>query len=104
MSVCRREASVRHSRVPQGVEVLTGKHHLHSSHELRVFKGLYYCTRCGCYASSAPKRLKSECLGLGKAGRAVLARIQGGLLPPGLRAWPDELVEQALSRHIDLEP
>lgn len=104
LSVCRREASVRHSRVPQGVEVLTGKHVLHSSHELRVFRGLYYCTRCGCYASSAPKRLKSECQGLGKAGRTVLSKIQRGLLPPGLRAWPDELVEQALSRHIDLEP
>ena len=104
LAVCRREATVRHSRVPQGSEVLTGKHVLHPSHELRVFRGLYYCTRCGCYASKAPKRLKSECVGLSKTGSAVLSRIQRGLLPPGLRAWPDELVEQALSLHIDLEP
>jgi hypothetical protein len=74
------------------------------SHELRVFRGSCYCARNGFYAVKAPERLKDKCQGLGKAGETVLARIQKGLLPPGLRAWPDELVEQALSRHVGLEP
>ena len=87
-----------------GAEVVTGKHVLHASHALRVFRGLYYCNRCGYYASKAPTRLKLPCEGFGRTGRAVLARIHSGVLPPGLANWPDEEVGRAIAEHLDLEP
>ena len=45
-----------------------------------------------------------SCGALTKSGRAVLARIQRGLLPPGLTSRPYDSVGRALAAHIELEP
>ena len=42
-----------------------------------------------------PKLLKLPCNDLSKQGRATIARIQKGLLPPGLSCWPSEKVGNA---------
>ena len=91
-SVSRRVGLLRPSSLPEGVDVYAGRHQLHQSHALAVFRGLYYCQHCGYYASSAPKRLKLPCVGFSSQGRATIARIRGGLLPSGLSCWPCEKV------------
>ena len=41
---------------------------------------------------SPPKRLKAPCGGMSTQGKAMIARIQRGELPPGLKSWPSEKV------------
>ena len=61
----------------------------------RYCRELCYRKHCGYYASSAPKRLKTPCEGMSKQGRAMIARISRGNLPPGLKSWPSEKVGNA---------
>ena len=85
----------RPSRQPEGASVYAGRHQLHQSHAVAVFRDLYYCKHCGHFASSAPGRLKLPCVGFSKQGRATIARIQRGLLPSGLSCRPCEKVQVA---------
>ena len=44
------------------------------------------------FASSVPKRLNAPCGGMSSHGKAMIARIQRGELPPGLKSWLSEKV------------
>ena len=57
----RRIGLSRPCSLPDGASVYAGRHLLHQSHVMVVFRGLYYCKHCGYYASSAPERLKAPC-------------------------------------------
>ena len=64
---------------------------LHGSHALSVFRGLFFCRLCGCYATAVPKLLKLACEKVpNTAGRFVLRRLAEGRLPPGVNSWPSE--------------
>ena len=95
VALARRVGLSRPCNLPDGAEVYAGRHLLHQSHVMALFRGLYYCKHCGYYASSAPKRLKQPCGGMSTQGRAMIARIQRGELPPGLKSWPSERVGSA---------
>ena len=56
---------------------------------------LYYCKHCGYYASSAPNKLKAPCGGMSTQAKAMIARIQRGELPPGLKSWPSQKLGSA---------
>ena len=63
---------------------------VHNTHCRRVYKGLHYCTRCGAWGSLKCAKLKAQCTGrLSHAGRLSLRDISRGLMPFGLRSWPD---------------
>ena len=82
----------RPSVVPPDAQVWVGGQLLHSSHSRAVYRGLYLCRRCGCYAALVPKLLKPGCQGVAApAGRCVLPRISEGRLPPGLANWPADV-------------
>ena len=82
----------RPSVVPPDAQVWVGGQLLHSSRFLAVYRGLYLCRRCGCYATLVPKLLKSGCQGVAAPdGRCVLTRISEGRLPPGLANWPADV-------------
>ena len=82
----------RPSVVPPEAQVWVGGQILHSSHSLAVYRGLFLCRRCGCYATLVPKLLKLACQGVAApAGRCVLTRISEGRLPPGLANWPADV-------------
>ena len=82
----------RPSVVPPDAQVRVGGQLFHSSHTLAVYRGLYLCRRCGCYATLVPKLLKLGCQGVAApAGRCVLTRISEGRLPPGLANWPADV-------------
>ena len=51
----------RPSVVPPDAQVWVGGQLLHNSHSLAVYRGLYLCRRCGCYAALVPKLLKLGC-------------------------------------------
>ena len=86
----------RPTTVPPGAQVWVGGQLLHGSHRLAVYQGLYFCRRCGCYATLAPKLLKLACQGLAApAGRCVLRRVAEGLLPPGLANWPADVAAES---------
>ena len=71
-----------------------GKFALHGSHHSRVFKGLFYCLRCGAYGSGRPRRLLTECKQpVPEKQRNALRevdKIKAGKLPSGLKCWPAE--------------
>jgi len=71
--------------------VIKGKE-VHGTHELALFRGLYFCRKCGMYSASRVAKLASECLPPNRFAAGILLRIQRGLLPSGMKAWPDQIV------------
>ena len=93
----------RPTDVPAAAEVWVGGQLLHSTHVLAVFRGLYFCRRCGCYATLVPKLLKLECQGFpAAAGRSLLRRLASGRLPVGLACWPADQEPEALDGFVEL--
>ena len=77
--------------VPQGQMVIVSRQTIHHSHQLAVYRGLYFCTRCGYHGSKKLQKLTGECSGMvGKAINRVLALRQGNL-PSGLDSWPNDV-------------
>jgi hypothetical protein len=73
--------------------VRVGRVHLHRSHQLRCTKGIWWCTRCGFYASagggkSSVKKLARQCMQPTRAGRQVMERMYKGLTPRADIDWP----------------
>ena len=89
-----RFASTRPTSVPAGVSVKVGRVHLHESHRLAVYRGLYYCTFCGYSASVKAQQLTRECTRMSsqEAVDRVLALSQGRL-PSGRKRWPNDSEE-----------
>ena len=67
----------------------SGKHVLHSSHQLRSYRGVDFCTRCGGYSTGVPHRLKKPCAEPNAGSRNVLKRLAAGKTPVAkMRTWP----------------
>ena len=81
----------------------------HFSHHLGCHRGLFYCTACGAYGSQKARKLTSPC-GQPQPGTQpkqhwlnAVARIQKGLLPSGLRCWPEEQAPAAESTVVGFQ-
>ena len=81
----------------------------HLSHHLGSHRGLFYCTACGAYGSQKARKLTSPC-GQPQPGTQpkqhwlyAVARIQKGLLPSGLRCWPEEQAPAAESTVVGFQ-
>ena len=88
---CSRQAGVEQE------VYIGGKFKADPSHDLGVFRGLFYCSKCGAYGGLRPRRLRLPCkppdarLQQTKKPhwRYAIDRIRSGLLPSGLLQWPD---------------
>ena len=63
---------------------------VHSSHRVRVLRGLKWCVRCGAWCTRRPVKLAAVCLGRPSlSGRRARKLLRQGRRPPGCRQWPD---------------
>ena len=88
-----REQAARPVSVPGGRVVRVGKLVLHDTHQLAVYRQLWYCKVCGAVATAKAKKLTRPCTReLTVHGKRVLSSISRGTRAPpeGLRVWPDE--------------
>ena len=61
----------------------------HPTHVLTVYRGILYCSRCGCRGISKLHNLARTCGEPKAAGMALLKAIKNTKLPCGVDAWPD---------------
>ena len=61
---------------------------LHESHLLAWHRGLLWCWRCGCIASTIPHNLRMPCQAPTIAGERQLKRLKQGLTPLTMVDWP----------------
>lgn len=74
--------------------VRVNKQTTHHTHILFIFRGLLFCRQCGAYSLTKLANLARECVGEGKRtnyGTENVNRIQAGLLPRKVKAWPQSL-------------
>ena len=64
----------------------------HSTHSLRIYRGIFYCVKCGGLGHKKLDLLAGHCSTVKEHGSRVIAKIGLGLLPPGISAWPSEEV------------
>ena len=82
-------------RIPRRMQVQFKGKLLHESHELRMYRGMVFCSLCGFYASNHAKKLLDPCMVAGGAertaqGKSCLRRLAKGLTPhPTVHRWPD---------------
>ena len=57
---------------------------IHVSHRMYVYRGVYYCNKCGSYARHKVRKLNSECLKPTQAGIKFLKDIDEGKVPEGI--------------------
>ena len=97
--------------VPQSLSVRIAGRVLHSSHKLRVYRHLYFCTECGKIAGIRVQQLADLCKPLqvsdlsGRqvpAGTRNLRRLAQGELPFGSPFWPDQIPLQWRGHTITL--
>ena len=93
-------SAVRPASVLEHMMVRVAGKVLHSSHHLKVYRHLYYCTTCGKVAGCRVQQLGATCAPLGAhdySGRQVptgvrnLRRLAEGQLPQGSPFWPDAM-------------
>ena len=87
-------------KVPAGMQIQVASKTLHSSHDLYVYKHLYFCNDCGKVAGLRVVQLGGACVPVPKTTTGVrnLRRIRQGLLPYGTPFWPSD-VSFALRGH-----
>ena len=65
----------------------------HSSHKLYVYRGLYFCNRCGCFSGGCKlHKLALQCSAPSPDQLKVKVNLWKGMLPrswPKGRPWPD---------------
>ena len=76
--------------------VRVGRADLHRSHNMRHYRGCWWCCACGFYCTttgqrSSPKKLRGPCGRPTKASREYLCRLAKGLPPKGGIEWPARL-------------
>ena len=77
------------NKVPQGGQVWVAGVRVHDSHNLFVYRGLYFCRACGFLAGHRVDRLRAPCVKVPtEQGRRNLARLARGQLPHGTPCWP----------------
>lgn len=90
---CKSECGVqiRNSSLCRMVEggVQIGSNVTHSSHTLLSYRGVYFCKKCGNYATVKLIKLAEPCTGKPNGhGKLSLVNIAKGRLPPKLMSWP----------------
>ena len=87
--------TIRPTRIPQNRSIRVGKATIHPTHTIFVYKGLYFCRACACYAVKKLEKLATPCDPAGRGPEAakqkrlaVLALLQGKL-PKGVSQWPN---------------
>ena len=62
--------------------------YLHTSRNLALFRGVFFCMRCGGWCTEKPVILARACVGnASAAGRLALRKLEKRLLPG--RVWPN---------------
>ena len=66
------------------------QHRFHLSHNLDYHRGIYWCWKCGCYATQSPRMLKNPCNGscTDRGRKGFLSRLRKGLPPKAGMEWP----------------
>ena len=67
-------------------------HPVHRSHLAHLYRGLILCSRCGCVAAARVHKLRHPCQPATQYGVNNLRRLQAGLPPRGVSAWPADLL------------
>ena len=68
-----------------------GNQFVHHSHNLQIYKGLVYCSKCGYRkGSNQVRRLAKPCFPPDSNGILNLRAIHKGELPPNVTHWPLE--------------
>ena len=87
--------TLRPTRIPQDREIRVGNATIHPTHAVMVFRGLYFCRSCSCFAIKKLEKLAKPCNPAGKGPEdakrkrlAVVALLQGKL-PRGVNQWPN---------------
>ena len=70
--------------------VRVGNSTSHISHDLRIFRGLVYCNKCGSRGPSKLVELQRPCETPTESGLSNRDHIRNGKLPVGLLQWLDE--------------
>ena len=69
-----------------------GSKSVHVSHKINIFRGLMFCRKCGCRASTQGanfiKKLSLPCAPPGPYGIDNLKRLEQGKLPRRVAEWP----------------
>ena len=100
---CRPPAWAGHADVGEAAGRLGLHTHLvHASHRLRSFRGVVWCTHCGRWATTTPRKLQMRCQPINRAGRDVISRIHRGLPPHTAMEWPVEGLPAELPRSFGL--
>ena len=87
--------TIRPTRVPQSSEIRVGNASIHPTHTIMVFKGLYFCRSCSCYAIKKLEKLARPCDPAGKGPddalrkRMTVLDFLQGKLPRGVNQWPN---------------
>ena len=82
--------STKPASVPSGRVVRVGHATLHFSHLLVVYRGLFYCSKCGYTASAKAQKLVARCDEVTHEGIQRVLRLKAGKLPSGLKSWPND--------------
>ena len=76
----------------------------HVSHKLNEYRGLVYCRKCGYRSHTKMHKLAHPCIPdsqeASSSGKANINRINRGLLPYNLVAWPDENVYDLVTTQV----
>ncbi len=69
-----------------------GNNNVHSTHSLKQYRGLIFCSKCGCRTEGAVlKKLSAPCQPPTKSyGLPAVKALRQGKRPPGMKFWPDE--------------
>ena len=87
--------TVRPTRIPPERAIRVGNATIHPTHIIFIFRGLYFCRNCSCFAIKKLENLARPCdpagKGPGDAKRKRLAAIAllQGKLPRGVHQWPN---------------
>ena len=82
--------NTRPTAIDNNGRVQVGTVKLHGAHSLACFKGLYFCTRCGYFASAKAQGLVADCTARGPAAVKRVKRLREGKLPSGMSRWPND--------------
>ena len=81
----------RHAPIPLNEQIHIGNQIYHFSHKLVKYRGLIYCSKCGCrFGSNQMRGLSRQCHPPTEAGETLLKNVLENKLPAGLSVWADE--------------
>ena len=84
------KGSSKPATVPLERIVQIGRRSIHATHQLCIYKGLYYCTKCGYHAHAKAQKLLWPCQERSAEGVKRASRIAQGKPPSGMSRWPND--------------